>query len=270
MGAEYWRGKVALVTGGSAGLGKALAAALVERGAKVVIAARTPGPLEAAAHELRSRGGDVLAVPADVTDDAQVAALLARVKERHGGLDLLVNNAGASARQKVLDTSAEQFREMLDLNFLSAVRCTRAAAPLLVERKGHLVNIGSLASKAAPRFLGAYPASKFALAAYSQQLRLELGPQGLHVLLVCPGPIRRDEVRTYGAEKDAGIPDQARKPGGGAKMKAIAPEVLAAKILRACEKRKPELVIPWKARLLFAIAQVCPGFGDWLLRKMTA
>jgi short-subunit dehydrogenase len=269
MGAAYWRGKAALVTGGSAGLGRALAAALALRGAKVVVAARTLEPLEAVAEDLRLRGGDVLAVPTDVTDDAQVEALFAKVKEQHGGLDLLVNCAGRSARQKVIDTSAEQFREMLEINFLSAVRCTRAAAPMLVERQGHVVNVGSLASKVAPRFLGAYPASKFALAAYSQQLRLELGPAGLHVLLVCPGPVRRDGTRTYGAEKDAGIPDEARKPGGGARTTAIAPEALAEKILRACEKRKPELVVPWKARLLFAVAQVCPGWGDWLLRRVT-
>ncbi len=107
---------------------------------------------------------------------------------RFGRLDVLVNNAGRSMRGKVLDTTPEQFRELMELNLIGLVRCTRAAAPHLLQQRGHVVNIGSLGAKSAARWLGAYPATKFAVAAYSQQLRLELGPQGLHVLLVCPGP----------------------------------------------------------------------------------
>ena len=82
-------------------------------------------------------------------------------------------------------------------------------------QRGHVVNIGSLAAKSAARWLGAYPATKFAVAAYSQQLRLELGPQGLHVLLVCPGPIQRSDPRLYPLEGLEDIPDRARGPGRG-------------------------------------------------------
>ena len=85
---------------------------------------------------------------------------------------------------------------MIDLNFLSTVRVTQAALPHLLKTGGHLVQIGSLATKIASRYLGAYAASKFPVAAYCQQLRLELGPQGLHTLLVCPGPIRRDAANS--------------------------------------------------------------------------
>jgi short-subunit dehydrogenase len=234
-----------------------------------VIAARRQPALDAAAEELRGLGAEVLPVAADVTSDEQVAGLVAQTIERYGRLDVLVNNAGRSGRQAVLDTCPDDFRAFLELNLLAAVRCTRAAAPHLLERRGHVVNIGSLASKAAARYLGAYPASKFALAAYSQQLRLELGPQGLHVLLVCPGPVQGEERRTYGAEADPHLPAEAAKPGGGVKTKLLDPAYLAARIVTACERRRAEIVIPAKARLLFAIGQLWPSVGDYLVRKFT-
>jgi len=132
-----------------------------------------------------------------------------------------------------------------------------------------VVNIGSLAAKIASRWVGAYPASKHAVAAYSQQLRLELGPAGLHVLLVCPGPIARDNPRLYPLEGLEDIPPRARRPGAGVRTRLIPPEKLVSRILLACEHRKPELVIPAKARLLLAIAQLSPRLGDWIVRRAT-
>jgi short-subunit dehydrogenase len=117
--------------------------------------------------------------------------------------------------------------------------------------------------------MGAYSATKFAVSAYSAQLRLELGPQGLHVLLVSPGPIARDEPRTYTDDKTKNIPESARKPGGGAKVKLIQPEWLAERIVRACERRTSELIVPGKARLVFAISQLSADWGDWIVRKMS-
>ncbi|MDR0704351.1 MAG: SDR family NAD(P)-dependent oxidoreductase, partial [Planctomycetaceae bacterium] len=154
-----------------------------------------------------------------------------------------------------------------DLNVLGTIRCTRAAAAMLLEHRGHVVNIGSLAAKSAARYVGAYPVSKFAVAAYSQQLRLELGREGLHILLVCPGPIRREQERLYPLEGLEGIPDSARAPGAGVKVRRIDPHWLARKILNYCERRKPELIVPAKAKILFAIAQLFPTLGDWLVKK---
>jgi short-subunit dehydrogenase len=132
-----------------------------------------------------------------------------------------------------------------------------------------VVNIGSLAAKSASRWVGAYPATKHAVAAYSQQLRLELGPEGLHVLLVCPGPIARSGDRLYPLEGLEDVPERARRPGAGVKVKAIPPEWLARAILKACEHRDPDLVVPGKARLLFAISQLWPRLGDWLVLRNT-
>ena len=268
--ADQWTGKVAIVTGGSSGLGRSIAAALVDRGAHVAIAARGAEKLELAAKELSARGGQVLAVPTDVTRQADVDALIARTLERFGRLDILVNNAGRSARGAAIETSPEEFAELMDLNLIALVRCTRAAMPHLLASHGHLVNVGSLAGKTAARYMGAYSATKFAVSAYSQQLRLELGPQGLHVLLVSPGPIARDEPRRHLDEKLASLPESARKPGAGVKVSLIKPDKLARLIVRACEKRASELVIPGRARVVFAINQLWPALGDWIVRKMSS
>lgn len=261
--------KVFVITGASAGLGRAMAQAFAEAGAKVVLVARGAEALQQVADRLRAMGHDVLPVPTDVTDDGQVATLVARAVEHFGRIDGLVNNVGVSMRAAVLDTTPDDFRRSMELNLLATVRCTRAAAAQIIERRGHIVNIGSLAGKSAARFLGAYPAAKHALSAFTQQLRLELSPQGVHVLLVCPGPIAREEARTYSAEQSANLPESAQRPGGGVKTKAIAPNALARRIVVACQRQQPELVIPAKARLLFAIQQLSPRLGDWLITRMT-
>jgi short-subunit dehydrogenase len=271
---SYWNEKVCLVTGGSAGLGLALASAWSRQGARVIITARREEPLKRAANRLRAEGGDVHSVVADGTSPEDVERLLETLTARHERLDLLCNCAGRSARGAILETTADDFQQLLDVNLLATVRTTCAASKLLLASSGHVVNIGSLASKVAPRYLGAYPAAKFAVAAYSQQLRLELGPQGLHVLLVCTGPIERtasqvtDGSSRYAAQSK-GLPPEARQPGGGAKVKQIDPDWLAEKILHACQRRRRELVVPAKTRLLFALAQLSPRLGDWLLLRST-
>jgi short-subunit dehydrogenase len=149
------------------------------------------------------------------------------------------------------------------------VRTAQAFTPDLLHSRGHVVLVGSLAGKCAPRFLGAYPASKFPLAAFAQQLRLELGPKGVHTLLVSPGPIARDVNGARYTDQAATLPTSAQRPGGGARLKAIDPIELAKKILTACESRRPELVVPAKTKLLFALAQLWPTLADRLLQRNT-
>ena len=189
--------------------------------------------------------------------------------DRYGRLDCLINNVGKSTRGNVLDMTADDFRDHLELNFLTTVNCTRAATPHLRESQGHLVNIGSLASKSVSRYLGTYPATKFALAGYTQQLRYELGPDGVHVLLVCPGPLTRPDAGQRYDKQSTDLPASAKRPGGGVKLKGIDPNWLAKQILRACEKRRAELVVPAKARWLFALSQLWPSLGDRILRRVS-
>lgn len=261
--------QVVVITGGSAGLGRELALAFARQHAKVAIIARDSARLSSVAGEIEAAGGVALPITADITRDEDAARAIDLVVAHFGRIDVLVNNAGRSARGKLLEVPLDEFRSLWELNFLATVRMTQLAAPHLRKTKGHIVNIGSLAAKAASRFLGAYAVSKFPLAAFSQQLRLELADDGVHVLLVCPGPIARDDAGERYAEQAVDLPESARKPGGGVKLKGIRPEVLAEKILKACERRDAELVLPWKARLLFAISQLAPAWGDWLLRKNT-
>lgn len=269
MASDYWRDKVVLVTGGSSGLGRVIAEEFARRGARVVIVGLDAERVSAAENRFRQAGHQALGLAADITQQTEVDRLFEKALGWFGQLDVLVNNAGRSMRGRILDVTPEQFQEMLDLNFISAVRCTRAAVPHLLPRRGHIINMGSLAAKTAPRWVGAYPASKFALAAYSQQLRLELGPEGIHVLLVCPGPVRRRDPRGYSFGDIHDLPEPARQPGAGVKLDAAHPERLARAILRATEKRKPELVYPRKARVFFALSQIWPALGDRLLVRLT-
>lgn len=265
-----WQNKVVLITGGSAGLGLALAHAWVERGARVVLVARGAESLDKAAGELVAAHpkAEVFTVTADVTLEPDVERAVQAAVNQFGGLDVLVNCAGRSMRGAVAETTSADFEAAWRINFLASAQTTRAALPHLLNRKGSVVLIGSLASKSAGRYLGAYPASKFPLAAYAQQLRLEL--HGLHTLLVCPGPIRRDDAETRYADQTRGLPAQASKPGGGVKLAGLDPKQLAERIIKACETRQAELILPAKARLLFILTAFSAKLGDWLVRKMSS
>jgi short-subunit dehydrogenase len=266
---SFWQNKVALITGGSKGLGLATARAAVATGAHVVITARNQEQLAAAAAALSTSDRKCGWLPCDVTQQDQVEALIAEAIRMHGRLDLLVNCAGKSDRGEIASMKADQFRALIDVNFLSAVRTTQAALPHLLKSRGHVVHVGSLASKAASRYLGAYPASKFPLAAYAQQLRLELAPHGLHVLLACPGPIRREDAGNRYNVAAATLPESARQPGGGIKLKGIDADWLARRILYACERRELELIVPVRAKLVFTLAQLWPSLADWIITRMT-
>lgn len=270
-----WSGKVAIVTGGSSGLGREIARAFAAAGARVAIAARNADALTATAEALRASGQEVLDVPADITRQDDIERLVSDTLAAFGRIDVLVNNAGRSMRRAIADTTPDDFRELLELNLIALVGMTRSVLPHLLATRGHVVNIGSLAGKAAARFVGAYPASKFAVTAYSQQLRLELGPQGLHVLLVCPGPIERDCPRSeaeWQARGDdlAALPLSARRPGAGVRARALRPDWLAKRIVRACERRRGELIYPRSARLLFALMQLSPRLADWIIERTTS
>jgi uncharacterized protein len=264
---QPWQSKVALVTGGTAGLGLAIARALATRGASVAIIGRDASRLLVAEQELSGLGAKVLPIPGDVTEEGFLASAVQQTCNELGRLDLACHAAGRSMRGEFLTTSLADFESLWRINTFAAIDLAQSTAAPLIESKGHLVLIGSLATCVAPRFLGAYPTSKFPLAALAQQLRLELGSRGLHTLLVLPGPLARDDANQRYENQASDLPDTALRPGGGAKVKAIDPHQLAERILEACGRRKPELVIPGKARLLFAINRLTTRWGDWLLQR---
>ncbi len=266
----HWSDKVVLITGASSGLGLNLARAWFQTGARVVMAARDVERLKAAAESLSKDPERCLAIPCDVTKDDSVKNLIDHVQTHFGRLDVLVNCAGASARGTIAETKLAEFQRNWELNVLALVRCTQAALPLLTASRGHIVNIGSLSGKLGARYVGPYSATKHAVTGISQQLRLELEPAGVHVLHVCPGPIRRDDTAPrYAAATMEKLPDAAHKPGAGAKIRGLDPAWLAHKIIAATERRKRELILPWKANLLITLGTISTRLGDWLLKKMT-
>lgn len=266
---SYWQDKVVLVTGGSNGLGRVIAETFAAAGAKLAIVGLEAADVEKTAQEMKDLKCEVLPIVADVTNAIDAQRIVDETVNHFGGLDVLVNAAGRTHRGYLMKTPLKEFQDLWNLNVMGTIACTQAAYTHLVKRKGHVVNIGSLAAKSAARWVGAYPVTKHAVAAFSQQLRLEAKPDGVHVLLVCPGPVKRDNPRLYPLKNADGIPDSALMPGGGVKVGKIDPKYLAQKILKKCEKREPELVIPRKARLLFTIAQICPKLGDWIVLKST-
>ncbi len=135
-----------------------------------------------------------------------------------------------------------------------------------------IINIGSLSSYFAPRFLGGYSIAKHALRALTQQLRLELKDQGVHVMLACPGPIARTETASRYSHLSTAqdIPAEALKGGGGAKLKGLEPGQLARDILLAASRRRLECVRPTKARLLIAIMGIAPSLGEWILKRKSS
>lgn len=262
-----WEGKSVLVTGGSAGLGLAIVRQFAERGARVVCAARNQKRLDEVCDQLQDEKLDVMPLKMDVTVPAEVESGIQEIVERYGGLDVLVNNVGKSTRSNILKATVDEFRDLMEANFYSLVSCTQAALPHLIESKGHCINIGSLSAKTAWPYMAPYTASKFAVAAYTHQLRIEC-PKDVHVMLVCPGPIRRTDAGSRYESQAADLPSNAKAPGGGAKLKGICPDEMAQRIMKACERGKAELVAPWTARILFVVSHYSPRIGDWILGKM--
>ncbi|MCY1276918.1 2,3-dihydro-2,3-dihydroxybenzoate dehydrogenase [compost metagenome] len=173
----------ALITGCSSGIGRALADAFKAAGYSVWASARKPQDLAA----LDAAG--FIAVPLDVNDQAAVAALAERLEREAGGLDVLVNNAGFGAMGPLLDGGVESLRRQFETNVFAPVDLTRACFPLLRKRRGLVVNVGSVSGVLVTPFAGAYCASKAAVHALSDALRLELAPFGIELMEVQPGAI---------------------------------------------------------------------------------
>ena len=184
-------GKVALITGGSDGLGRATALALAREGCGVVICARRPEPLQAVADEIAAAGGDVLAVPTDVSRPEQVEVLFGALGERFGRLDILVNNAGTSAAMPFEAATDEAWQADLDLKVFAALGCIRRALPLMrAQGGGRIVNILNTGAKAPGANSLPTAASRAAGLAITKALSKEYAAENILVNAVCIGIVR--------------------------------------------------------------------------------
>ncbi len=203
-------GKVAVVTGGSDGIGLAAAAAMAKEGARVAICARTPARLEAAAAEIRARcqGANVLAIPTDVRDEAAVQAMFDRVVGDWGRIDILVNNAGTSSARKFEDLTDEIFAEDFQLKIYGAIYCIRAALPhLKAAGGGSIINVTTPGGKAAGPASNPTAMARAAGISMTKSLSKEFAPYDIRVNTVCIGLIKSGQHRTRWEARNREDPD---------------------------------------------------------------
>ncbi len=245
-------GKVAIVTGASGGIGAATAVALARAGADVALAARRAEALQNVATQVRDAGRRALVVPTDVTEQAQVTALVEDTLTAFGRLDVLVANAGAYIRSPIRTLTPETLARSLAVNFYGSVYLVLAGLPhLLQQGQGHIVLVTSMDGKKGLPPDAPYVAAKFALSGFGDVLRQELHGTGVAATVVFPGRV------------DTPMIADLRVPWISAK---IPPEAVARAIVQAIRRRRSEVIVPFQARLLYWAQCVAPKLADWAVR----
>ncbi|MGC3948212.1 MAG: SDR family oxidoreductase [Chryseolinea sp.] len=251
------KGKVVIITGGSSGIGKALAAEFGLRGSRVIITGRNGYNLEKAANELSAKGVEVIPFRGDVgiEDDNRRMAELAI--EKFGTIDVLVNNAGISMRALFEEADIDVVRRVMDTNFWGMVYATKYCMPEIIRNKGSIIGISSIAGfRGLPGRTG-YSASKFALNGFLEALRLELAPKGTHVLTACPG-FTSTNIRITALTKTGA--SQGESPREENNM--MSAEACAHYIYAATVKRKRTLVLTTQGKLTVFMNKWLPGLVD--------
>ena len=251
---DYFKDKVALISGSSRGVGFATASALVERGARVVITARGERRLGESKEKLERMGGAVVSVVGDVGNWEDCRNMVRSAKDRFGRLDVLVNNAGVSMRGNFADLSPDVCTQTIQTNLLGSIYLTRAALPHLLESKGHVAFISSIAGIFGLPGASTYCASKGALKGLCESLRLELTPRGVHVGVVYLGFTEHDpEKRILAADGSLVAPD---RPAHHSQAHA------AELILKMLEKRKGRLIMTPIGNIAWYIYRISPGLVE--------
>lgn len=252
------KNKVVIITGASSGIGEALAHQFAKEGAIVVLAARSPDKLQALASLLAAQYGvQALAVPADVTKVADCQNLIENTVAKFGRIDVLINNAGISMRALFEDTEVKVIESLMSVNFMGAVYCTRFALPYLLQSKGSIAGISSIAGyRGLPARTG-YSASKFALQGFLEALRPEVMDRGVNVLTVCPG-YTASNIRKTALTSDGST--QGETPRNEESM--MSAEECALHIYKAIEKRKRTLILTPIGKITVFLNKLFPGLMD--------
>jgi len=254
--------KVAIITGASSGIGKALAEKYASEGWDLVIAARRLELLQELQKTLT--GVEVLVVKTDVTEEADCKYLIDSAVKKFERIDLLINNAGISMRASIEDVEMDVLRRMMDVNYWGTVYCTKFALPYLVQHKGSLVGVISVGGYIGLPGRTGYSASKFAVRGFLDTIRIEYLKSGLHVLVAAPG-FTASEIRKTALISD-GTP-QGETPRDEDKM--MSAEECAANIFKAVKKRKRKIIITfWDGKVVVLVAKLWAYVIDQLLYRV--
>lgn len=254
-------GKVVVVTGGSMGIGEAIAAKFASEGAAVVVASRDHGRAEAARQRI-GHADHTLAVACDVQRRTDLEALLQAALSHFGRVDIWINNAGHGLLDSAEQMSLADCRSMFDTNLFGAIEAMQVVIPPMKRQGGGtIVNISSVAGHIAVPYMAAYCATKAALNSIGRAARVELGGTGVHVMTVCPGYVSTD----FSANAIKGA---SRQRIGGAVRRGIPPQRVADAVLRGVKRRKREIVVPWRDRLVIKVYQNSPRLLEWAMGRM--
>ena len=254
------RGKLALITGAAAGIGRALALELARQGADLMLVDVNGPGLSQAAAEAARYGGRVLTRITDLASSDEVSRVVRYVADEAGGLDILVNNAGVAYYGLTHQMEDDQWHKVMAVNLLAPLQLTRELLPLLFERdEAHVLNVCSIAGLVGVSRLAAYNTSKFALVGFSESLRAEYGPRGLGVTALCPGLVR---TRMFESAMTGGGKTVPRFPP----WLLASPEHVARRGVRAIRKNQGLVVVSAPARVIWWVKRLSPHFFDRVQR----
>lgn len=257
--------KVVIITGGSSGIGKAMAEKFGRAGSRILITGRNVEELNNAVNELRGKGIAITGVQADVSIEADNKRMAEEAIRTYGTIDILINNAGVSMRALFSEVDLEVVKKVMDINFYGVLYATKYCLPEITRNKGSVVGISSIAGfRGLPGRTG-YSASKFALNGFLEVLRTELLKTGVHVLTACPG-FTASNIRKRSLTKDGS--QQGESPRQEEKM--MTAEECAAHIYNATVKRKRTLILTSQGKLAVFLNKWLPGLADKMVYNVMA
>lgn len=255
---QQFKDKVAVITGGSSGIGKALAIALLQAGAKVAICGRKQETLDII--KQTTGAGSLFTYVADVSVESDCKAFIDSVRQQFGRIDILINNAGISMRALFKDAEVDVLKTLMDINFWGTVYCTKYALPSIMEAQGTVVGISSIAGyRGLPGRTG-YSASKFAMQGFLEALRTENLHTGVNVMWVCPG-FTASNIRNTALDQRG----QSQQETPLEESKLMSAEAVAAATLKAIARRKRTLVLTGQGKLTVLLSKLLPGVLDGLV-----